>query len=569
MAWQSSTTYNKEKNTFHLGITMAGAVSAGAYTAGVIDYLLEALERWEQAKAAGEEVPTHNVVIDLFCGTSAGGMSGAITTAGLHDGIPPITLDKRNDEKYKEKNVLYHSWVNMTRTDMMKDLLNASDIAQNGVRSIFNSQFIEKIAERVVVNKNQQINKAYISGKLQIILSESNLTGIRYRVRFQGGADSTNEHITRNHRDFGHFQLNNHEDNERIPINFTTGENLKVLLNATMATGAFPAGLESRIIERDKKYLEKHILINPGADEGTKLEIDDPYRSLHIDGGMMNNEPFEVTEKYLREITKDDDDAASDHNKFSGTNIMIDPFPSNIEKDDEANGDPYDQRLHKVLMKTFRTMREQLRFKPDALEASLDRSNYSRFIIAPKRNYHTKDNEPVEGEMAIACGALDGFGGFFDQSFRAHDFYLGRRNCQRFLQYRFVVPESTNNNIFKQSYASEEVQKKYRVKHEDEQFYWPIIPDVNYNGEEKTGPDGENAFPNYNTEALKQLKRPLKNRIRAIAFSYIPNKLARSGVKTILFFGGKGMMRLFANPVEKEFRKWNLIRNEPTHKDLP
>jgi Cft2 family RNA processing exonuclease len=40
----------EEENTFHLGITMAGAVSAGAYTAGFIDYLIEILEFWEKQK---------------------------------------------------------------------------------------------------------------------------------------------------------------------------------------------------------------------------------------------------------------------------------------------------------------------------------------------------------------------------------------------------------------------------------------------------------------------------------------------------------------------------------------
>ena len=33
-----------------LGICMAGAVSAGAYTAGVMDYLIKTLERWDQRK---------------------------------------------------------------------------------------------------------------------------------------------------------------------------------------------------------------------------------------------------------------------------------------------------------------------------------------------------------------------------------------------------------------------------------------------------------------------------------------------------------------------------------------
>ncbi|WP_374163184.1 hypothetical protein [Arcticibacter sp. MXS-1] len=42
-------------HTFHAGLCMAGAVSAGAYTAGVMDYLLEALENWERAKSLQKE----------------------------------------------------------------------------------------------------------------------------------------------------------------------------------------------------------------------------------------------------------------------------------------------------------------------------------------------------------------------------------------------------------------------------------------------------------------------------------------------------------------------------------
>ncbi len=36
--------------TFEIGLTMAGAVSAGAYSGGVLDFLLQALDAWEQEK---------------------------------------------------------------------------------------------------------------------------------------------------------------------------------------------------------------------------------------------------------------------------------------------------------------------------------------------------------------------------------------------------------------------------------------------------------------------------------------------------------------------------------------
>ena len=49
---------------FKICLTMAGAVSAGAFTAGVMDYLLETLELWEQAKiknrSLGADHPDYN-----------------------------------------------------------------------------------------------------------------------------------------------------------------------------------------------------------------------------------------------------------------------------------------------------------------------------------------------------------------------------------------------------------------------------------------------------------------------------------------------------------------------------
>ena len=79
------------KQTFHLGLSLAGAVSAGAYTAGFVDYLLEALSEWELAKQAqknnpNSNIPNHNVVIDAIGGASAGGMVGMIATLAFYEG---------------------------------------------------------------------------------------------------------------------------------------------------------------------------------------------------------------------------------------------------------------------------------------------------------------------------------------------------------------------------------------------------------------------------------------------------------------------------------------------------
>ncbi|SAL85170.1 hypothetical protein AWB68_07588 [Caballeronia choica] len=77
--------YVKKENppaegTFEIGIVLAGAISAGAYSSGVVDFLIEALDAWEAAKEAERKtgrpqnewsVPPHDVVLRVFAGASA------------------------------------------------------------------------------------------------------------------------------------------------------------------------------------------------------------------------------------------------------------------------------------------------------------------------------------------------------------------------------------------------------------------------------------------------------------------------------------------------------------------
>ena len=74
-----------DNGTFELGIVMAGAVSGGAYTAGVMDFLIEALDAWEKAKHDGEDVPSHGVRIKVMTGTSAGAMNTALAAVMFNE----------------------------------------------------------------------------------------------------------------------------------------------------------------------------------------------------------------------------------------------------------------------------------------------------------------------------------------------------------------------------------------------------------------------------------------------------------------------------------------------------
>jgi hypothetical protein len=78
----------------------------------------------------------------------------------------------------------------------------------------------------------------------------------------------------------------------------------------------------------------------------------------------------------------------------------------------------------------FTVLVAQSRFQGETLQAVLSAASFSRFVLAPSDT--SNPNVP-----ALQCGLLSAFGGFFERGFRAHDYQLGRRNCQKFLRDHF------------------------------------------------------------------------------------------------------------------------------------
>jgi predicted acylesterase/phospholipase RssA len=73
---------------FRIGLALAGAISAGAYTAGALDFLVEALEEWEAARGQ-PGVPTHRTGLKVIAGASAGAITGALGLIALARGAKP------------------------------------------------------------------------------------------------------------------------------------------------------------------------------------------------------------------------------------------------------------------------------------------------------------------------------------------------------------------------------------------------------------------------------------------------------------------------------------------------
>lgn len=410
---------------FDIGLVMAGAISAGAYTAGVMDFLIEALDAWEAAKHDPDAaVPRHSVRIRVLSGASAGAMTSAIAAVSFGSEIDPV-VDIANPPP-PERNRFYDAWVR--QIDIAR-LLGTTDLDGAGkVVSLLDAKPLKTIADSVLVTPRRSAPRPYVDDPLAVILTVANLRGVPYGFRLFG-ADAL----------YGMFE---HMDHLRFAVSWNAHRlpaaellsyqgapaDWQKLVSAALASGAFPGGLAPLVLQRPWGDYDARHKRKPLWTAGSGA-----YSFLCVDGGLMNNEPLELARQYLA-------GGPDERNPREGAEarralVMVDPFP-NVAKLDESFVP--DERLTAVAVQLFNSLKNQARFKPEELDLAEREDVFSRFMIAPSRQ--DADGKPAEPAMVSAI--LGGFGGFFHESFRRHDFQLGRRNCQAFLKWHFCVPES-------------------------------------------------------------------------------------------------------------------------------
>lgn len=484
-------------HTFEIGLTMAGAVSGGAYTAGVLDFLVEALDAWEQAREreadlapSARSVPWQPVVVNAASGASAGSMCTAILGAVLSSSFPHVRArDIDAAQPLADKgNPLFDSWVRQIR---IEDLLTTGDDDGSPLASLLNSQPVDRILERVLAFRGPPLARAWVADPLTVRFSVTNLRGVSYDVGMCGNTEAG--HAMRHHADHLDFQ---------IPVagGYRWQSALPELASATvlapqaapgdplwqrfglaaLASGAFPFALKPRRLERagaDYAARQWPDLINaaPAAIYIKPRPLPERYAFYAMDGGLTDNEPFELA----RQVQTGGpwDNSPRNGGQAHRAVIMIDPFVEDVALPaDEAGraargGAP---RLAELLMPLFEAWKLQCRFKPGELVLANNEAIYSRFIIAPARG----ETESAPGPLA--AGGLGAFFGFFHQAFRVHDFLLGRRNCQKFLKDHFALP--LTNPIIAAGYGATHGAVLPQFAHlgtrrdGDDTLHYPIVP---------------------------------------------------------------------------------------------
>jgi hypothetical protein len=110
------------ERTFEFALVLGGTVSAGAYTAGAIDFLIEALDCLANARGA----PKHKVVLKLIAGTSGGGVNAAIAARALAYRYPHVSRSTPTPSK-ATGNPFYDIWVKQLRLSAFLDLSDLNE----------------------------------------------------------------------------------------------------------------------------------------------------------------------------------------------------------------------------------------------------------------------------------------------------------------------------------------------------------------------------------------------------------------------------------------------------------
>jgi len=445
---------------FEVGLVLAGAVSAGAYTGGVIDFLLEALEQWESRRGQ-PGVPPHRVRIKVISGTSAGAMTATILASSLRTGVNPV---RSLAPPAATDNKLYDSWVN--QADIFPMLRNDDLDAAPRVQSLLNSKAVDAIADSAFgVRYAGRPWPAYVADPLDVYLCTTNLRGVPYSIQMIG-AEGQGYGMSMQ-ADYMRFALSDSGScpSDALPIEFRGGGNWDALKTAALASGAFPVGLSARVLRRKAEQYNQRPWYIPAPEQvdGVPVVVEretriDPswpdrvsrnpgayeYQYANVDGGVINNEPLEVARRALAGPGGRND---REPDKATRAVLMVDPFPNVVSLNPDYDAGAQIPIL-RALMGLASAVLYQMRFKVEELELARDEGVFSRFVISPVRWVSTtgKLEDAKRAEFALASGALGGFGGFLSRGFRHHDYLLGRLNCQRFLQEHFVLDAS--NHVF-------------------------------------------------------------------------------------------------------------------------
>ena len=467
---------------------MAGAVSAGAYTAGVIDFLIDALDtlyaqRQEQQSQFGDdvaqwEIPAHEVRIVVMSGASAGGMVSAIAGAALNEKFTPM----RSETPAPAPNRLYKGWVEDIDIQYLLGSKDLKDTSKPVVSILDSSQLDVIAADAIRVVDPLPEKRPYIADPLKLTLTLTNLKGIPYATEAGSGNTETQ---TLYHSDQANFDVRwqlSASTESALQLTPHSPENWPALAEAAKATGAFPIALAPRVLDRSTTIYNNRLwrisrdesAPVDGVCQSDNYETMRPngplpdgiaFKTLNVDGGVTNNDPFECAHQV---VSQQEPAQPAGHNPRSAQDadravVSIAPFLSSPAY--TLGGEP-EIALTSVAGQLLSALINQSRIQGENIKLTAAPDVFTRWAISPSIDDTHKS--------ALASASLSAFGGFLAKEFRHHDYQLGRRNCQQFLMRHFLLP--LDNVVIKDYPLSQKAAQDYVTQLPNGVCQIPIIP---------------------------------------------------------------------------------------------
>jgi hypothetical protein len=493
--------------SFEIALVLGGTGSSGAYTAGVLDFLIEALDGWAKRRAAQDpSAPAYNVAIRYVAGTSGGGVNAAIFARAMAFDFPPVS--QGTSPATAVQNPFYDTWVNQLT---LASLLTTSDLDAPGAKpvSILNGQGIDDAAGKVTAftGAPAAAPRGWLGMPLRLFLTLTNLNGMPYRVDFGSmilpdGSTAKLQQSYVEHADFARFAILYPGQSLTAPADGATplGTDARPdefalcfddtrLPNALQwsdfgqfacATAAIPIGLPPRALTRPLCHYRYRVVAVPGdgtagapgsgyqalvpdiaaieAWPGSAGGIPVSYRFLVVDGGVTDNEPIELARTALAGISGRNPRDGAVANRAV---LLIDPFAGST-----AMAPPLQLDLPDLTGALINTVLQQTRYDTRDILLAANPGVFSRFMISAQRGTFL-------GDQALATSGLGALIGFASDAFRRHDYMLGRKNCQDFLKSGLVLPAA--NPLF-DAWRDTAAAKAMQVTDGSGAAFLPIIP---------------------------------------------------------------------------------------------
>lgn len=456
-----------------LAITIAGAVSLGSFEAGVLYEVLAAIKQHNENPATTAD---QRIEIDVLTGASAGGMTATIAAQKLLFEAAAL------DGPYQ--NSLYRPWV----VEVDLDGLLALQPGEDPSHSILSSNFVESISQKYLTQRYQShisptiTTHAAAARTIHLGLALSNLNGVNY---------------SKSTYPSGSFNYTRYQDQILHKIEpraeYDDEDLWEALRNAAVSCGAFPFAFrvkelfrhKSEYPEADPKTFGSEVETFTYTDGGVfqneplgmaKNFVDDIDQHLNVDSRY-----YLFVSPGIRSATADPAfNQLSANYKGTGVELAKSVFQQARFQDwitaETVNAQVvlFNQRSrglmkaiqdNKVSVDSLKTVSDQLlplffdpndakaqqtqrdaqtrlkqQFAPEysALGANADTWIKSILVFETAADLGERDEMYIcaitADDSELASSGVDAFLGFFDQTYRDHDYDVGRTKAQEFLK---------------------------------------------------------------------------------------------------------------------------------------